>query len=117
METMSWMRPSLPDYRCRGQASALGLVLNQGFNYRLEASSIKSESGDAIGIDPSIAFALPTSDLCPGSHQGLKKTPLDGIPIVEKFRVPLDSQDKRAVRGFDGFNHTVRGDGGLREVG
>ena len=88
------MRPPLLDCRCRGQALALWLVLNQQFYYRLEVSSIKSECGDAIEIDASIAFASPAREAFPCSHQGLKEAPLDGIPIVEKFRVPLDPQEK-----------------------
>jgi hypothetical protein len=46
-----------------------------------------------------------------GAQKGLEQSPVKGMPVEEKFRVPLDAEKKAVGRGFDRLNDTIGGQG------
>jgi len=47
-----------------------------------------------------------------GSPQkGLEQSPLEGVPVEEKFRVPLDAEKKTVGRRLDCLHDTIGGQG------
>ena len=47
-----------------------------------------------------------------GSPQkGLEQSPLEGVPVEEKFRVPLDAEKKAVGRRLDCLHDTIGGQG------
>ena len=55
--------------------------------------------------NPSIL--LNNAVLC-GFHESIKQSTLNGITVIQKFRMPLDTKKEAFSRRFNRFNHSIR---------
>ena len=46
-----------------------------------------------------------------GAQKGLEQSPMERVPIEEKFRVPLDAEKEAVGRRFDRLHDTIGGQG------
>ena len=42
-----------------------------------------------------------------GAQKGLEQAPVEGVPVEEKFRVPLDAEKEAVGRRFDRLHNTI----------
>ena len=53
----------------------------------------------------------PSRTICcaGGAEKRLEQSPVEGVPVEEKLRVPLDAEKEAVGRRFDGLHNTIRG--------
>ena len=44
-----------------------------------------------------------------GAEEGLEQSPVEEVPVEEKFRVPLDAEKEAVGRRFDRLHDTIGG--------
>ena len=53
----------------------------------------------------------PTVCCAGGAKKRFEQSPLEGVPVEEKFRMPLDAQKEAVGRRFDRLHDTIGGQG------